>query len=140
MRRPKLIIINKSKPAITGYRLLKTSTVESGKLKILLNIKRKAKSDDITLKKRAKLIILSTVSKALISRLFSIDDGSNDNEKEKDVSETIKNYLILIDVIISDPDPKQLIFATINKDDDLKNTIFAINKHLRLFVLTSFHE
>jgi hypothetical protein len=76
----------------------------------------------------------------LISRFFFIDDGSNDNEKKNDVSEAIKDYLIFINVIISDPDLKRLIFAIINEDGDFKNTIFVIDKHLRLFVLTSFHE
>jgi hypothetical protein len=141
MRKPELIIINKSKPAITGFKSPKTLTIESGKLKILLSIKRKAKSDDIIPeKKRAKLTVVSTVSKVLISRFSLIDDGSDDNEKKNDVSETIKDHLIFIGVIISDPDPKRLIFATINEDGDLKNTIFAIDKHLRLFVLTSSHE
>jgi hypothetical protein len=140
MRRLKLITINKSKPAITGFKSLKTLTVESEKLRMLLNIKRKIKPDDITPEKRAKLIILLIISKALISRFFSIDDGSEDNEKKNDINEAIEDYLIFIDVIINNPDPKRLMFATINEDGDRKNMIFAIDKHLRLFVLTSFHE
>jgi hypothetical protein len=139
MRRPELIIISKSKPAITGSKSLKTLTVESEKLKILLSIKRKAKLDDITLKKKAKLIILSIVNKILISRFSFINDGSEDNKKN-DISEAIKDYLIFIGVIINDPDPKRLIFVTIDENGDLKNTIFAIDKYLRLFVLTSSHE
>jgi hypothetical protein len=141
MRRPELIIVSKSKPAITEFKLPKTPTVEFGKLKILLNTKRKVKSDDITSeKKRVKLTVISIISKVLISRFSFIDDGSDDNEKENDVSETIKDHLIFIDVIINDPDPKRLMFVTINKDGDFKDTIFVIDKHLRLFVLTSFHE
>jgi hypothetical protein len=141
MRKLKLIIVSKLKSAVTGSKPLKTLIIGFEKLKILLNIKRKAKPDDITPeKKRVKLTVVSIVNKILIFRFSSIDDGSNNNEKENDVSEAIKNYLIFIDVIISDPDPKRLIFATIDEDGDFKNTIFVIDKHLRLFVLTSFHE
>jgi hypothetical protein len=140
MRRLKLITVSKSKPVITEFKPLKTLTVKSGKLKMLLDIKRKIKSDDITPKKRVKLTILSTVSKALTFCFFFIDDGSENNEKKNDVSEAIKDYLIFIGVIINDPDLKRLMFATINKDGDLKGTIFAINKHLRPFVLTTSHE
>jgi hypothetical protein len=140
IRKPELITVNKSKPAITEFKPLKTLTVESEKLKILLNIKRKAKPDDIILKKKAKLMILSTVSKILVSRFSFIDDGSDNNKKENDVNKAIKNYLIFIGVIISDLNLKRLIFVTINKDGDFKSTIFVIDKHLRLFVLTSSHE
>jgi hypothetical protein len=141
IRRPELITVNKSKPAITGSKPLKTLTVGSEKLEILLDIKRKAKPDDITPeKKRVKPTVVSTISKMLTSRFSPIDDGSDDNEEKNDVSKTIKDHLISIDVIISDPDPKRLMFATINEDGDLKNTIFAIDKHLRPFVLTSSHE
>jgi hypothetical protein len=52
MRKLKLIIINKSKPAIIGFKLPKTLTVKSEKLKILLSIKRKVKSDDIIFEKK----------------------------------------------------------------------------------------
>jgi hypothetical protein len=90
IRRLELIIVSKSKPAIIGFKPLKTLIVESGKLKILLNIKRKTKSDDITLKKKAKLIILSTVSKVLISRFFFIDDRSEDNEKKTMLTKRLK--------------------------------------------------
>jgi hypothetical protein len=141
MRRPELIIINKSKPAIIGFKSFKTLTVRSGKLKILLNIKRKTKSDDITPeKKRVKLTVMSTINKVLISHFSFIDDGSDDNEEENDINKAIKDHLIFIGVMINDPDSKRLMFATINKDGDLKDTIFAINKYLRLFVLTSFYE
>jgi hypothetical protein len=108
---------------------------------MLLNIKRKAKSDDITPeKKRVKLTVILIISKVLISRFSFIDDGSDDNEKKNDINKAIKDYLIFIGVIISDLNPKRLMFATINKDGDLKNTIFVIDKYLRLFVLTSSHE
>jgi hypothetical protein len=76
----------------------------------------------------------------LISRFSFIDDGSDDNKKENNINKTIKDYLIFIGVMISDPDSKRLMFVTINKDGDFKSTIFAIDKHLYLFVLTSFHE
>jgi hypothetical protein len=107
---------------------------------MLSGTKRKAKPDDITPEKRAKPMVLSTASKALTSRFSPIDDGSEDNEEEDDVSEAIEDHLIPISVVISDPDPKRLMFATINKDGDLKGTIFAIDKHLRPFVPTSSHE
>jgi hypothetical protein len=141
MRRPELIIISKSKPVITGFKPPKTLTVEFKKLKMLLNIKRKVKPDDIIPeKKKIKLTIILIISKVLISRFSFINDGSDDNEKKNIINKTIKNHLIFIGVMINDPDLKRLIFATINEDGDLKNTIFAIDKHLRLFVLTSFHE
>jgi hypothetical protein len=52
IRRLELIIINKSKPAIIRFKPPKTLTVKFGKLKILLNIKRKTKSDNIIPKKK----------------------------------------------------------------------------------------
>lgn len=88
--------------------------------------------------KKAKPVLISEPSKALLARFKPIEDGST--EDTTDVGQKIGEHQIPIGVMKNDPEPQRLAFATYNVEGDLEITPYAFDKKFRAFQESSEHN
>lgn len=64
------------------------------------------------------------VSKALASKWNTLEDS--DAEEKEDIGERIGDHLIPVGTLLTDPEPKRVVFASLNIRGNMDIKVFSI--------------